>query len=308
MNKIRAGVIGLGAMGTQHARIYASLPDVELVGVADPDEQAAERIAHSFNTRCFNDYRELLSLGLDAVSVAVPTVMHAEVGLHVLDARINLLVEKPIADTLENARLLLNKAEQKGLTFMVGHIERFNPAVSGLIESIKDTRILSVGTTRVGPVPPRIKDVGVVIDLAIHDIDLVRYITKSEAIEVKSSISNYLGKHEDAAVLSYKMENGVLAYTVVNWLTPFKIREVNVATQEKFVKALLMEQRVVEYSHYGPDGSYLVKELPVRQEEPLKLELQSFIQCITGDKPVPITGQDGLKALEVAYRALHQST
>lgn len=306
MRRVRAGVIGLGAMGRQHARVYASLPEVELVGVADLDVKAVDATANQHRVAGFQDYRDLLKMGAEVVTVAVPTVHHHKVGMDVLEAGVNLLMEKPIADTVANAYELTNKALQKGLKLMVGHIERFNPAIAGLKESIKENRVLSVGTTRVGPIPPRIQDVGVVIDLAIHDIDLIRYIAQSEIVDVKSSISSYLGKHEDAVVLSFKLENGVLAYTVANWLTPFKIREVNVATREKFVKAGLIEQRVVEYSHYDPSGSYVVKELNIRQAEPLKLELEAFIRAVAGEGAIPITGEDGLRALEIAHRALEQ--
>ena len=300
---IKVAVIGVGTMGKHHARIYAGLPDVELVGIADVKDVVHE-IAERYNTEAFLDYKELLKRDLDAVSIVVPTFLHEKVALDTAEAGVNMIIEKPIADTIENARKIIKSADENDVKLMVGHIERFNPIIPVIQKSIGNSESISIGITRVGPFPPRIRDVGVVIDLATHDIDLIRYLTKSEFEKIYSLTSKTSSKNENIAILSFEMENGVLAHISTNWLTPFKIREINIATKEKFIKGLFIDQKVSEYSKYKEDGSYVVKELSVPFGEPLKLELGAFLRALRDDKEPPITGEDGLRALEVAIKCL----
>jgi predicted dehydrogenase len=301
---IKVGVIGVGVMGRHHARVYSELPGVELVGVADVNGELASAIAKTYHTKAFTNYKELLKQHLDAVTIAVPTSLHKKVSLDVAQAGMNMLVEKPIAETIENANEIINAARRNGLKLMVGHIERFNPIVPVLKESIKNSHVISIGITRVGPFPPRVKDVGIVIDLATHDIDLIRYLTDSEFKRVYSLTSKNLSGQEDSAILCFEMENGVLAYSIVNWLTPFKVREINVATPGKLVKGWFQEQKVIEYMRYKKeDSAYIAKELAVPFAEPLKLELEHFLDCIRRDREPLTSGIDGLKALEIAIKA-----
>ena len=297
---IKVGVIGAGTMGKHHARVYAGLSDVELVGVADVNKDVVHRIAEKYKTEAFIDYKELLKRDLDAVSIVVPTFLHEKVAVDTANAGINMLIEKPIADTVENAREIIKSAAENGVKIMVGHIERFNPIISVIQKSIGNNDIISIDVTRVGPFPPRIRDVGVMVDLATHDIDLIRYLTNSEFRKICSLTSKNTFKNEDIAILSFEMENGVLAHITTNWLTPFKTREINIAMKEKFIKGLFIDQKVSEYSKYKEDGSYLVKELSVPFGEPLKLELEAFLKAVRDEEEPPITGEDGLKALEVA--------
>lgn len=305
---IKVGVIGVGTMGKHHARVYAGLPDVELVGIADVNNDVACAIAERYNTEAFIDYKELLKRDLDAVSIVVPTYLHEKVALDIAEAGVNMIIEKPIADTVENARKIIKSADEDDVKLMVGHIERFNPIIPVIQESIGNSDIISIDVTRVGPFPPRIRDVGVVIDLATHDIDIIRYLTNSEFKKIYSLTSKNIFKNEDIAILSFEMENGVLAHITTNWLTPFKIREINIATKEKFIKGLFIEQKVSEHSKYEEDGSYIVKELSVPFGEPLQLELEAFLKAVRDDKEPPITGEDGLKALEVAIECLKQGS
>ena len=301
---MKVGVVGVGTMGKHHARVYAGLPDVELAGIADVNKTAAYTIAERYNTEAFIDYKELLKRDLDAVSIAVPTILHEKVALDTAEAGINMIIEKPIADTVENAREIIKSADENCVKLMVGHIERFNPIIPVIQESIGNSDIVSIDLTRVGPFPPRIRDVGVVIDLATHDIDLVRYLTNSKFKKIYSLTSKNIFKNEDIAILSFGMENGVLAHITTNWLTPFKIREIIIATNEKLIKGLFIDQKVSEYSKYKENGSYLVKELNVPFGEPLKLELEAFLRAVRNEKKPPITGEDGLRALEVATECL----
>ena len=304
---LRAGVVGLGAMGKHHARIYAELVDVELVGVADLSIESASENALNYKVKPFTDYKQLLSLGLDVVSVAVPTSMHREVVLAAADAGVNVLVEKPIADTLKNAGEMIERCKQKGVKLMVGHVERFNPVIPAIKRAMANLEVISIDITRVGPFPPRIKDVGVVIDLAVHDIDILRYLTDSEFRKVKSLVSkNFASDREDTALLSFEMENGVLCHITTNWLTPFKVREIGIAAREKFLKGWLIEQRVCEYRRNHKDGSCVVNELKIPSGEPLKLEIEAFLRAIENDEEPPVTGEDGMKALEIALQCLKQ--
>jgi len=297
---LKIGVVGLGAMGKNHVRIYSELPEVELVGIADVNYGLAQSLAVRYHTKPFNDYQELLKQDLDAVSIAVPTSLHKEVAVNAAHAGVSILVEKPIADTVASAKEIIKAAEENNVKLMVGHVERFNPVIPIVKKEIENAEVSLIEVTRIGPFPPRVKDVGVVIDLATHDIDLIRYLTGSEFSKIYSLTSRSLARHEDAAILLFEMANGVLARVTVNWLTPFKVREITVATKEKFIKASLIDQKVTEYSKYKENDSYLVKELNVPFTEPLKLELQAFIDSIRNDTQPPASGEDGLKALEVA--------
>lgn len=302
--KIKVGVIGVGTMGQHHARVYAEFPSVELVGVADVDGVLAHSVAERFRTTAFTDYKELLKQGVDAVSIAVPTSLHKKVAVEVAEAGVSMLVEKPIADTIENAKEIIRRAEGNKVKLMIGHIERFNPVIPVIKKSIENTDVISIDITRVGPIPPRIRDVGVVIDLATHDIDLIRYLANSESKRIYGLASKCLSEREDIAILSFEMENGILAHITTNWLTPYKVREINIYTKTKLVKGDFIDQKVSEFSNCGEDNGYLVRELSVPYGEPLKLELESFIETIAVNKQPPVTGHDGLRALGIALKCL----
>ena len=299
---LRVGVIGVGAMGRHHARIYAQSPDVELVGVADANEDLASAVAERCRTTPFRDYQELLREGLDAVSIAVPTSLHQQVAIDVAEAKVNMLLEKPIAGTAEHGREILDAAARNNTKLMIGHVERFNPIIPAIRQSIEDADVILIHITRVGPLPPRIKDAGIMVDLAVHDIDLVKYLSKSRFKRLSSLTSSNLSRYEDTAIVSFEMENGTLAQVTTDWLTPYKVREICVATKEKFVKGWFIEQRATEYCRYREDGSYLVKELSVPYGEPLRMELDAFLDSLRNGKEMAVTGRDGLEALEVALK------
>lgn len=305
---LKVGVIGVGAMGKHHARVYSELPEVELVGVADINKNLVSKIAKKYKTQAFTDYQKLLDGKLDAVSACVPTSLHQKVSLDVIDASVNLLVEKPIASSVGEAREIINAAKKKKLVLQIGHIERFNPVVGIIKEAMQGEKIISIDIIRVGPHPPRVKDVGVVVDIGTHDIDLVRFLLESDFKEVYAVIANPKNEFEDAAVLSFELQNGTIASVVTNRLTPFKIREIKVATKSKLIYGNLLTQQVTEYSHYTADyESYKVKNLFVPFAEPLKLELESFVDAVRSGLAPKVTGEDGLKALEVALECLKRS-
>ncbi|MBI2830666.1 MAG: Gfo/Idh/MocA family oxidoreductase [Chloroflexi bacterium] len=302
---IRVGVIGVGAMGRHHARIYSELPGVELVGVADLDSESLSAVASRYRTKGFNDYQELLRQSLDAISIVVPTSVHKTVALEAANAGLNMLIEKPIADTIPNAKEIIKACQKNRVKLMIGHVERFNPILPVVKKAIENLHVISIDMVRVGPLPPRIKDVGIVVDLGTHDIDLLRYLTSSDFKKVRGMLSKGPSGKEDTAVLSFEMENGVLAHITTNWLTPFKIREINIAAREKYIKGWFIEQKVAEYKLCDEADTYTVKELKVPFGEPLRLELAAFLKSIAGGESPPVTGEDGLRALEVAVQCLN---
>src|SRR5476651_1174041 len=184
---LRIGVIGVGVMGSNHARVLTGLPGAELVGVADPDLKQAEFVARTLGCAAVASVNELLDLKVDAVTIAAPTHLHHDIALTCIARGVHVMVEKPIASSVEEGCSIIAAARRAGLTLMVGHVERFNPAVEAIKEAIRDEDILSIAITRVGPFPPRMSNVGVVIDLAVHDIDLIRWFTDSDIIEVNRS-------------------------------------------------------------------------------------------------------------------------
>lgn len=299
---LKVGVVGLGWMGRVHLRNYTEMADVEVVGVVDVDEKAREEVSAQFGVRTFASLDDLLDLGPDAMSVCVPTSLHHETGLKVMDRGVNVIIEKPLAATAAEGEELVAKAREKGVALMVGHVERFNPAVARVKELVGDD-VISIQIERVGPYPPRIQDVGVIKDLGSHDIDLIRYLTGSEFKTVYAVCSTSIGKHEDSALITAEMENGVLANITTNWVTPYKGRQINVACESKYIRANLITQEVKEYSAFSTyDKSYSVREWPLMFREPVKEELTQFLNALRNSTPVPITGEDGLEVLKTFER------
>jgi UDP-N-acetylglucosamine 3-dehydrogenase len=301
---LRVGVVGVGVMGCNHARVLSELPGVQLVGVADPDHKQAEFVGRTLNCAAVCEVGELLDLGLDAISIAAPTHLHRDISLACIDKGVHLMVEKPIASSVEEGREIIAAARRAGVSLMVGHVERFNPAVQSIKDAIHGEDILSIAITRVGPFPPRMSNVGVVIDLAVHDIDLISWFTGSEIVEVQPQLSSAKAEREDIALLQFRTASGVLAHINTNWLTPFKARTVHVATKRKYVIGDLLTRQVSECFGFQPDGSYSMRHLSVGYAEPLRSELAAFINGVrTGSRPA-VTGEDGVASLEIAIRCL----
>ena len=301
---LRIGVVGVGVMGSNHARVLAGLSGVTLVGIADPDRKQAEFVAQTLGCEGVATVGELLDLGLDAITIAAPTQLHHEIALACIARGVHVLVEKPIASSVEEGNAIVAAARRAGVTLMVGHVERFNPAVEAVKQAIRGEDILSIAITRVGPFPPRMSNIGVVIDLAVHDIDLIRWFTDSEIIDVQPQVSSAVAEREDIALLQFRTASGVLAHINTNWLTPFKARNITVATRGKYVMGDLLTRQVTECFGFQPDGSYSMRHLSVGHAEPLRAELTAFIDTLrSGDRP-PVTGEEGVASLEIATRCL----
>ena len=321
---LRAAVIGVGAMGQHHARVYAQMPGVQLVGVADANPEEGQRIAGLHHTLAFVDHRQLLDEARpEVVTVAVPTEFHHRVALDALDAGCHILIEKPIAATEEEARDLIERAKALGCKLMVGHIVRFDPAVQALKERLEAGelgRIFQVRCRRLGPFPARVQDVGVVIDLATHDLDLMRYLTGQEPVRVYAETEREIHSlHEDILVGNVRLADGTIGLLDINWLTPTKIRELTVTGERGMFRVDHLTQDLYFYENAEANGERweaisLLRGVsegrmiryPVRKYEPLKAELESFVQAVTDGGPAPVDGRDGLIALRLA-QALVQS-
>lgn len=294
-------MIGVGAMGQHHVRIYHEMVNVELVGISDVSESRVRELSEQYGTKGFTDYNELLAQNLDAVSIVVPTTLHMAVGLDVIGSGANLLVEKPIADTLENAGTLTRAAEDAGVGLMAGHIERFNPAVTKLKEIIDSGllgKIVSISARRVGPYNPRIRDVGVILDIGVHDIDVISYLYGKDVNEVYSIAGADIHSFEDHASIILRFDHELSGIVETNWLTPHKVRKLTVIGVEGVAYLDYMDQTVELH-----DGEW-IRKAKVEKDEPLKRELGHFIHAVSnGHKPSP-SGEDGIHALKVAMAAI----
>ena len=301
---LKVGVVGVGVMGSNHARVLADIPGVHLAGIADPDRKQRDFVARTLGCAGFTDINGLLGAGVDAITIAAPTHLHHDLALECIGRGVHVMVEKPIAPTVEEGHAIVAAARGAGVTLMVGHVERFNPAVELVKRAIKNQDILSIAITRVGPFPPRMSNVGVVIDLAVHDIDLIRWFTDSEIVEIQPQLSSAVAEREDIALLQFRTASGVLAHINTNWLTPFKARTIHIATRDKYLIADLLTLQVTECFGFQADGSYSMRHLSVGYAEPLRAELVAFIDAIRNHRTPAVTGEEGVASLEIAIRCL----
>jgi UDP-N-acetylglucosamine 3-dehydrogenase len=303
-DRLRIGVVGVGVMGSNHARVLSDMAGVELVGVADPDPKQRNLVSRTLGCAAVADVDALLDLGINAAIIAAPTHLHRDIALTCIAQGVNVLVEKPIASTVEEGRAIVAAARRAGVNLMVGHVERFNPAVESIKRAIRDQDILSIAITRVGPFPPRMSNVGVVIDLGVHDIDLIRWFTESEIVEIQPQMSSAVAEREDIALLQFRTASGVLAHINTNWLTPFKARNIHVATRDKYLIADLLTLQVTECFGFQPDGSYSMRHLSVGYAEPLRSELTAFVEAVRTGTRAAVTGEEAVASLEIAIRCL----
>ena len=301
---MRIGVIGVGVMGSNHARVLTGLPGAELVAVADPDLKQAEFVASALGCAAVGSFAELLDLNVEAVTIAAPTHLHHDIAVACIARGVHVLVEKPIASSVEEGRDIIAAARRAGVALMVGHVERFNPAVEALKEALRNEDILSIAITRVGPFPPRMSKIGVVIDLAVHDIDLIRWFTDSEIVEVQPQLTSAVAEREDIALLQFRTASGVLAHINTNWLTPFKARTVIVATRGKYIMADMLTRQVTECFGFQPDGSYSMRHLSVGHAEPLRSEILAFLRAVRSGAAAAVSGEEAVASLEIAIRCL----
>lgn len=305
---LRAGVVGLGMMGRNHARVWdESIPGVELVAVADPDAAALRRVTHGRPTRGHADAAAMLAEErLDLVSVVAPTSLHLPIVLAALAAGVHVLVEKPIAATRHEAEQMIAAAGEAGRILSVGHIERFNPAILELRRRLAAGelgRIFEVHATRLGPFPARIRDVGVVVDLAPHDLDVMRFLLGSDPVRLYAETEQRIHTdHEDLFVGVMKFANGAVGLLDINWLTPTKRRTLSVTGERGMYVADYLTQDLVFYANPA-DASVAEGEMVrrhVERREPLVVELEAFAQAVRDGGPAPVDAREAMIALLLA--------
>jgi UDP-N-acetylglucosamine 3-dehydrogenase len=316
---LKVAVIAVGTMGKQHARVYTEIPGVELVAVADPDENRIAEIVRRYKVKAYRDYREMLRCEKpDAVSVTAPTHLHYQVARDVVAEGIHLLVEKPLASTPEEALEIIRAADEKGVKLAVGHIERFNPAVKELKKRLDGGelgRVFLLHARRLGPFPERIQDMGVVIDLASHDLDVMHYLLGVEVERVYAETMRQIHTHyEDLLSGLLRFRNGIIGVLDVNRLTPTKIRELTVTGERGMFIVNYLTQELYFYENHYVSGEWEalgifkgvgegnMVRLRVEREEPLRAELRAFVEAIVKNELPPIGGRDGLRAVILAQK------
>lgn len=321
-HSLKAGVIGLGAMGRHHVRIYSELPGVHLVAVADVSEAAVQREVTERGVAGYSAIEHMLEAEqLDLVSIVVPTSMHCDVALQAIERGINVLVEKPIAETVSQARTMIEAAKRAGVRLMVGHIERFNPAIRELKDRIEQVgEIFQISARRVGPFPDRIRDVGVVVDLASHDIDAMNFILDSTVESVYAQTAQRIHtSHEDMVVGTLRFRNGTIGALDVNWLTPKKIRKLTTVGSTGTFIADYMSQELAFFENGAVASEWndlrsLQKISEGRaihyafdKREPLMAEISGFVDSIVNDTDVPAAPESAADALAIALGLIESS-
>ncbi len=321
---MRSVVIGVGSMGRNHARVHAELEEVQLVAVADLNHSLAEQVASNYGVRAYSDYVAMLDKEKpDLASVVVPTRHHLKVAQEAIERGVNVLVEKPIASTLAEGQEMIRLAEKYDIKLSVGHIERFNPVIIELkrhLNNGKLGRIFEIHARRLGPFPPRIRDVGVVIDLATHDLDVMRCLVNASVERVYAETERRIHtEHEDLLLGLLKFVDGTLGILDINWLTPTKIRELIVTGERGMFIANYLTQELYFYrndrmgANWDPVGTVCgvsegdMIKFRVDRREPLKEELRAFAVAVAQAQTPNVTGWDGLQALALAHKVIESS-
>lgn len=294
---LRVGVVGTGHLGKRHAEIYAALPGVALVAVCDVNPAQAKPLAESLGCEAITDYRGLFGR-VDAVSLAVPTSSHAEIGKALLSHKINVLIEKPISTTLAQADALIKAAKKHGVVLQVGHVERFNAAIHAALKYLSHPRFIEVH--RLSPYPFRGTDVSVVLDVMIHDLDLILMLVKSPVARVSALGVSVLSPSEDIANARVEFKSGCVANLTASRISDETIRRIRVFQEDSYL-SIDYKAQTVELAH--KEGPRIARiNLPVNQRPPLQDELAAFVESVRTGKPPVVSGVDGRRALALALK------
>lgn len=298
---MKVGVIGTGHMGENHVRTYLSMHDhCQLVGIYDNNEKKGHQIAKKYNVKQFQSMNKLLKT-VDAVSIAVPTEFHYEIGLICIQHNVHMLMEKPITSTVNQAGDLLDKSIHAGTKFQVGHIELFNPLIQVLLKELEDEEIIGIDFHRMSPYDERIKNVDVVKDLMIHDIYILQEILKDKIIAFYALGKN-IGNTPKHAVVITKSLQGVTAQLTASFKSKKKVRTIRILTDNAFIEADILKKEIKITRSSTSDGDKpprtVTRQIQIDNSiQPLKVQLLDFINCIKYDTDPSVTGKDGLKAL-----------
>ena len=298
---VRVAVIGVGHLGQHHARLLASMEDVDLVGICDTNRPRADEIAARFGGRVFDDAHDLIS-HVDAVTVAVPTVSHLGVALPFLSAGVATLVEKPIAPSVADASRLIDAAERGGALLATGHTERFNPAVAKALPLISDPRFIEIH--RLGTFPERSLDIDVIFDLMIHDLDLLLSVVKSEVIQIEAVGVNVLTAKADIANARLRFASGCIANVTASRISRERVRKARFFQNDAYVSIDYAAQELEIFRLVKGNGRPIIQggKIAVDNEEPLRRELEDFIDAVRTRRQPGVSGRDGRDALALATR------
>jgi predicted dehydrogenase len=295
---IKAGVIGVGYLGQHHARIYRDLDGVELVAVADTDEKQAQQIASLYNAEAYSDYKEILGK-VQAVSIATPTSEHFRIAMDCLKSGLDVLLEKPITVTVEEADSLIELAEKEGRVLQVGHLERYNPAVMEVENLLEEVEFIE--SERVSPFVGRSTDVDVTLDLMIHDIDIIMDLVGGSPIkDIKVAGSRVLTDNIDVAKAWIEFENGVNALVTASRIAKDTRRFLKIHQKGSFILLDYREKKILR--HYMTPEGLSVAPVDVINKEPLKEEIADFMDCVKERRRPKVSGIEGREALKVAMR------
>lgn len=316
---LKAAVVGLGSMGRNHVRVWQEMEGVELVASVDTNTQATSAMQRMYGTKSFKDCASMLQeVKPDLVSLAVPTGLHFETGMELLDAGIHLLIEKPIATTLEQAQQLCARADQKGVVLAVGHIERFNPVVTELRRRLSEGmlgRIYQMYAARLSPYPARITDAGVLMDLASHDIDLMLHLAHQPPVRLYGEMVQSINStREDMFNGLMRFGNGVQGVLNVNWMTPRKVRELTLTGARGMFYCNLLSQELFFYENDTAPSQWdqlsvlrgvaegNILGIRIHRKEPLRAELEDFASAVREGRSPLVSGREGTLTLEVALQ------
>lgn len=321
MSRLKVAVVGVGHLGKEHARVYTELPGVELVGVVDIQRKQAEKIAQQYNTQCFSNHKEIIDK-VAAVSIAVPTKSHYVIAKEFLKQGIHVMIEKPMTGTVSEARELIGISKANGLVLQVGYIERFNPAIAAIKKLSINPRFIECH--RLSPFTFRSADIGVVLDLMIHDLDIILHITGSKVKKFDAVGVNVISDKEDIANVRIQFQNGCVANVTASRVSLTSMRKMRLFSQDSYIsidyqkkdaliykkspeltlKALNISEMdvstIADLKSYVFGDLLKIEHIKMDDYEPLRKELESFVNCIVERKEPVVSGEEGLKAIEVA--------
>jgi len=321
LDKIKVGVVGVGHLGRHHLRVYSELPEAELVGIHDTDLDKAEKEAAEFKTRHFRELDPLLEKA-EAVSLVVPTSFHFSVGQQIIKKGINLLIEKPITQTVDQAQKLIQMAQEKNLTPQVGHIERFNPAFQAIQGMSLEPKFIE--SHRLAPFVSRGTDVAVILDLMVHDVDLILALVKDKVKTIDAAGVSVISESEDIANARITFEKGCVANVTASRISARPMRKLRLFQKDTYISMDFLKKktevyRLVESESVKQQGKTIIGNIPldkgktisyeippVKQEDMLTSELKSFLQAVKDKKRPVVSGEDGKEALRVALEIVRK--
>jgi UDP-N-acetylglucosamine 3-dehydrogenase len=313
---LKIGVIGLGSMGKNHARVCSEIENINLVGLSDINRLTLKKISKRLGVPSYNSYKKLIS-EIDCAIISTPTSTHHKIAMDFLNAGKNVLIEKPICEDIKKAQELVKKAEKEHLVLAVGHIEKHNPAVKFVKEGLEKKdfgQLITIYSKRVSNFTGRIKDIGVIFDFGVHDLDVMRYLVgEIKSVYAKAGRFNKEIKYEDYANIMLNFNNGICGIMEINWLTPVKIRKLCLTCSDNFVEADYIDQSVTissstfdkinEMNLYHIPINYNINRVSLEKKEPLRNEIEDFINAVKQNKKPLATGEDGLITLKICNAA-----